>query len=39
MHIINHKHGDNVIAICGAMQKRKAEGVMGRFAYPVLECS
>jgi len=39
MHTINHKHGDNVIAICGAMQKRKAEGVMGRFAYPVLECS
>ena len=39
MHIINHKHGDNVIAICGAMQKRKTEGVMGRFAYPVLECS
>ncbi|MDP2762739.1 MAG: DNA polymerase IV, partial [Sideroxyarcus sp.] len=38
MHIINHKHGDNVLSICGAMQKRKAEGVMGRFAYPVLEC-
>ena len=38
MHAINHKHGDNVLSVCGAMQKRKAGGVMGRFAYPVLEC-
>lgn len=38
MHAINHKHGDNVLSVCGAMQKRKAGGVMGRLAYPVLEC-
>ncbi|MBK9162012.1 MAG: DNA polymerase IV [Nitrosomonadales bacterium] len=38
MHAINHKHGDNVLSICGAMQKRRAGGKMGRFAYPVLEC-
>lgn len=38
MHAINHKHGDNVLTICGAMQKRRARGAMGRFVYPVLEC-
>lgn len=38
LHAINRKHGDNVLSICGAMQKRKAGGAMGRFVYPVLEC-
>jgi len=38
LHAINRKHGDNVLSICGARQKRKAGGAMGRFAYPVLEC-
>jgi len=38
MHAINHKHGDNVLSICGAMQKRRVGGAMGRFGYPVLEC-
>ena len=39
LHAINRKHGDNVLSICGARQKRKAGGAMGRFSYPVLECS
>jgi len=38
LHAINRKHGDNVLSICGARQKRKAGGAMGRFSYPVLEC-
>lgn len=38
MHAINRKHGDNVLTICGAMQKRRAGGTKGRFVYPVLEC-
>ena len=38
MHAINRKHGDSMLSICGALQKRKAGGAMGRFAYPVLEC-
>jgi DNA polymerase-4/DNA polymerase V len=39
LHAINHKHGANVLSICGAMQKRRAGGEVGRFEYPVLECS
>jgi len=38
LHAINRKHGDNVLSICGSIQKRKAGGAMGRFVYPVLEC-
>lgn len=38
LHAINRKHGDNVLSICGARQKRSAGGAMGRFVYPVLEC-
>jgi len=38
LHAINHKHGDNVLSICGSIQKRRAGGAMGRFVYPVLEC-
>jgi DNA polymerase-4/DNA polymerase V len=38
LHAINHKYGANVLSICGAMQKRRAGGEMGRFGYPVLEC-
>ena len=38
LHAINHKHGDNVLSICGSIQKRRAGGAMRRFVYPVLEC-
>ena len=38
LHAINRKYGANVLSVCGAMQKRRAGGEMGRFEYPVLEC-
>ena len=38
LHAVNHKHGDNMLSICGARQKRRPRGKMRRFVYPVMEC-
>ena len=38
MHRVNHKYGDNVLAICGTARAVSKVNRM-RFGYPVLECS
>lgn len=38
MHRVNHKYGDNVLAMCGA-EKLGSKVRRARFGYPLMECS